>query len=57
MKQLSSPDLTPLDYFHYFLWGYVKSKVYAIPPPNLESLKGRIEVEIDILRQNRCWLM
>jgi DDE superfamily endonuclease len=34
-----SPDLTPLD---FFLWGYVKSKVYRTLPANLEELKERI---------------
>uniref|UniRef100_A0AC34FPT4 DUF4817 domain-containing protein n=1 Tax=Panagrolaimus sp. ES5 TaxID=591445 RepID=A0AC34FPT4_9BILA len=34
-----SPDLTPLD---FFLWGYVKSKVYAVPIRDLEHLKERI---------------
>jgi len=47
-----SPDLTPLDYFLP-----MKKKVYAIPPPNLESLKRRIEFEIYILRQNRQMLV
>ena len=34
-----SPDLTPLD---FFLWGYIKSKVYRIPCPNLAELRQRI---------------
>lgn len=34
-----SPDLTPLD---YFLWGYIKEKVYVTPAANLEDLKARI---------------
>lgn len=38
-----SPDLTPLD---YFLWGYLKSKVYFNRPPNIEALKNRIRDEI-----------
>lgn len=38
-----SPDLTPLD---YFLWGYLKSKVYLNRPANLEDLKARIRQEI-----------
>ncbi|MBZ5796973.1 hypothetical protein K8353_43720, partial [Burkholderia contaminans] len=38
-----SPDLTPLD---YFLWGYLKSKVYVTRPENLEDLKARIRHEI-----------
>lgn len=38
-----SPDLTPLD---FFLWGYVKDKVYATPCPNLRQLKRRITTTI-----------
>lgn len=38
-----SPDLTPLD---YFLWGYLKSKVYVTRPTHLEDLKARIRQEI-----------
>lgn len=38
-----SPDLTPID---YFLWGYLKSKVYATKPENLEDLRQRIEIEV-----------
>lgn len=38
-----SPDLTPLD---YFLWGYLKAKIYFNRPPNIEDLKQRIRQEI-----------
>lgn len=38
-----SPDLTPLD---YFLWGYLKSKVYVNRPDNIADLKNRITEEI-----------
>lgn len=38
-----SPDLNPLD---YFLWGYLKSKVYVNRPVNLEDLRERIRTEI-----------
>lgn len=34
-----SPDLSPLD---FFLWGYLKSKVYATKPLNLDDLRQRI---------------
>ena len=44
-----SPDLTPLD---FFLWGYLKSKVYVTPPRDLLYLRGRITQECDILRGN-----
>lgn len=38
-----SPDLTPLD---YFLWGYLKSKVYFNRPNSLQELARRITEEI-----------
>lgn len=38
-----SPDLTPLD---FYLWGYLKSKVYFNKPENIEQLKNRIRAEI-----------
>ena len=34
-----SPDITPLD---FFLWGYVKDKVFSIPVPDITNLKARI---------------
>lgn len=34
-----SPDLSPLD---YFLWGHLKSKVYATQPADIEDLRQRI---------------
>lgn len=43
-----SPDLTPLD---YFLWGYLKSKVYINRPNNLQDLKDRITAEIAHISQ------
>ena len=43
-----SPDLTPLD---FFLWGYLKGKVYMTPPNNLEELRIRIERACASLRQ------
>ena len=45
-----SPDLTPLD---FFLWGYLKSKVYLTPPANLDDLEMRIRREMDALKRNR----
>lgn len=33
------PDLTPLD---FFLWGYIKDKVYATKPRDLDDLRQRI---------------
>ncbi|RYA74177.1 hypothetical protein DD595_24615 [Enterobacter cloacae complex sp. 4DZ3-17B2] len=38
-----SPDLTPLD---YFLWGYLKDRVYRTKPVNIEEVKQRIRDEI-----------
>jgi hypothetical protein len=39
-----SPDLTPLD---FFLWGYLKSKVYFNRPNNLDELRQRIRAEVE----------
>lgn len=38
-----SPDLTPLD---YFLWGYLKDRVYTSKPANIAELQQRIIDEI-----------
>jgi len=38
-----SPDLTPLD---YFLWGYLKGRVYQNKPRTIEALKANITEEI-----------
>ncbi|KAF6202497.1 hypothetical protein GE061_002893 [Apolygus lucorum] len=38
-----SPDLTPCN---YFLWGYLKSKVYVDKPRTLQDLKDAITREI-----------
>jgi len=34
-----SPDITPL---HFFLWRYVKDKVFSTPVPDITNLKARI---------------
>jgi len=34
-----SPDITPLD---FFLWGYVRDKVFSTPVPGIANLKPRI---------------
>jgi hypothetical protein len=34
-----SPDITSL---HFFLWGYVKDKLFSTPVPDITSLKERI---------------
>jgi hypothetical protein len=41
-----SPNLTPLD---FFLWRYLKSKVYNNRSNNLEDLKERIQHEIMLI--------
>lgn len=38
-----SPDLSPMD---YFLWGYLKSKVYISNPGSIEELKENIRKEM-----------
>ena len=38
-----SPDLTPCD---FFLWGFLKSRVYVNRPSTLEDLKTNIQEEI-----------
>lgn len=35
-----SPDITPMD---FFLWGYIKDKVFSTTPQNVEDLKARIQ--------------
>ena len=44
-----SPDLYPCD---YFLWGYLKQKVYNPLPKNLEELKVNIERETQKISKN-----
>ncbi|GBM07612.1 hypothetical protein AVEN_230045-1 [Araneus ventricosus] len=34
-----SPDLSPLD---FFLWGCIKQRVFATPPPTLQELRNRL---------------
>lgn len=43
-----SPDLTPLD---FFLWGYVKHKVYETQPRDLDDLRTRIRDAFDGIRE------
>jgi hypothetical protein len=38
-----SPDLNPCD---FFLWGYLKDKVYTQNPQTLEQLENIIQTEI-----------
>lgn len=44
-----SPDLTPCD---FFLWGYIKSKVYMTPPPDILALRERILNEFRVLKMD-----
>ncbi|GFU59067.1 uncharacterized protein TNCV_2933641 [Trichonephila clavipes] len=46
-----SCDLTPVD---YFLWGYVKSLVYADKPQTLDHLKTTFAVLLPIYGP-KCW--
>ncbi|GFV51749.1 uncharacterized protein TNCV_1321051 [Trichonephila clavipes] len=46
-----SCDLTPLD---YFLWGYVKSLVYADKPQTLDHLEDNIRRLLPIY-DHKCW--
>ena len=48
-----SPDLTPCD---FFLWGYLKSKVFKTPPRDIADLRGRIVNEVDSLRRQRAMI-
>ncbi len=43
-----SPDLSPLD---FFLWGYLKNRIYMTVPHNFEELKGKIAREIENIDQ------
>jgi len=38
-----SPDLIPCD---YFLWGYLKTKVFETKPRTIADLKQRIQDEV-----------
>ena len=46
-----SPDLNPLD---YFLWGYLKGKIYNTKPRNLNDLHQRIINEFRIMPREFC---
>lgn len=46
-----SPDLNPCD---FFLWGYLKSKVYYPKPNNLQELQNAIEREVARLDPAMC---
>ena len=48
-----SPHLTLLD---FFVWGYLKSRVYQSPPANLNDLRERIRIESEALGRDRRML-
>ena len=41
--------MTPCD---FFLWGYLKDKLYTSPPRNLQDLRARIQHEVEVLRDD-----
>jgi hypothetical protein len=44
-----SPDLSAC---YFFLWGYVKSRIFATRIPDLQALKARIQEEVEaVVRQ------
>lgn len=43
-----SPDLTPCD---FFLWGWIKSRIYRTQPADLDDLQARIQHAFDELPQ------
>ena len=46
-----SPDLSPPD---FYLWGYLKSKVYANKPRTISELKVAIRDEIRAIPRSVC---
>ncbi|GBN58201.1 hypothetical protein AVEN_197179-1 [Araneus ventricosus] len=46
-----SPDPNPLD---FFLWGYIKQRVYAPPPPTLQELRNRFTDVVPACHLPRC---
>ncbi|MDA5927441.1 hypothetical protein M9999_15270, partial [Listeria monocytogenes] len=46
-----SPDLTPMD---FFLWGYLKAKVYDTNPRSIEALKENIRREMTSISAVTC---
>ena len=46
-----SPDLTPCD---FFLWGYLKSRVYHNKPTTISQLKDNIHEEIAAIHRSMC---
>ena len=46
-----SPDLTPCD---YFMWGFLKSKVYKSKPTTIQDLKSRIQEAFQEITLEMC---
>jgi hypothetical protein len=46
---IRSPDLSPCD---FYLWGFLKSKVFTTCPADLAALKQRIAEEVDAIPVN-----
>lgn len=49
-----SPDLTPMD---FFLWGYLKERVYTNNPQNIADLKENIRREIGAIEPSLLQLV
>jgi len=49
-----SPDLTPCD---FFLWGYLKSKIFTTPPADIFELRRTIINEFQLLQNNREFII
>jgi hypothetical protein len=41
-----SPDLSAYD---FFLWGYLKSRIFATRVPDLQTLKARIQEVVEVI--------
>lgn len=46
-----SPDLTPMN---FFLWGYLKNKVYDTNPRSIDALKENIRREMASITELTC---
>jgi len=49
LNMAMAKDLTPCD---FFLWGYLKSRVYRTQPADLNELRTRIEHEFAVMPQD-----
>ena len=43
-----SPDMTPCD---FFLWGYIKSRVYETPPTSIQDLRNNIKAQFQLFKE------